>query len=354
MMKLVPTDDPHIRTAGTDGLHIYYNYEWFENKLTLDQIVFVLAHEVMHISNLHHLRQGARDAKKWNVAGDYAINQLLKDCNIFELLPDALIDDQYKDLASEQIYDRLPEPPEGWGDGQDPGGCGGFMAPQGKDGKPLSEAERNRMAAETKIAVQQAAEAAKMQGKLPGELARWVGEMANPVMDWREILRVFIDKTAKNNYDWSRPNRRFVGKGIYLPSLRSDELKPIVVAVDTSGSIGNHELQQFSAELNDILQSYPCEVQILYCDTRIAHEEKFTSDQYPVEMKAHGGGGTDFRPPFEWVADNMQSMACLIYLTDMYCNSFPEHPDYPVLWVSTSSPGNGSEPPFGELAHLVE
>ena len=125
--------------------------------------------------------------------------------------------------------------------------------PETSTGQPLSKAERQREEAKVAIAIQQAAQAAKAQGKLPGSLARLVDELVHPILDWREILRTFIDHTARNDYSWIHPNRRHIAGGIYLPSFRSNGLKPLVLAVDTSGSIGQSDLNQFQAELNDIL-----------------------------------------------------------------------------------------------------
>ena len=61
-----------------------------------------------------------------------------------------------------------------------------------------------------------------------------------------------------------------------------------------------------------------------------------------------GGGGTDFCPAFEWVAEQGLSPRCLIYLTDLCCESYPGEPDYQVLWVTDSQ----AEAPFGETLHI--
>lgn len=360
-MKL--REDREIKTACTDGTRIRYNPAFFD-PLTVDQIVFVLAHLVMHVAHFHPLRRNARNVGRFNKAGDYAINGILKEAGL-SLLPGALYNESFDNLAAEQIYDRLPNGSNGDDEGKvsekdldendDPGGCGGFEDAKNEYGQLLSKAERQRKEAETAVAIQQAAQAARAQGKLPRSLERLVNELVHPVLDWREMLRTFIDRNARNDYTWTQPNRRHVADGIYLPSFRSNGLKPLVLAVDTSGSIGQKELNQFQAELNDILQSYPSTINVVYCDSEISATHTITPDQYPVELKAAGCGTTDLRPPFDWAIDNVPDAGCIVYLTDLQGDSPEIDPGIPTLWVSTTKDGDLPacyQPKFGQIALL--
>ncbi len=357
-------EDLGTRTACTDGKEIRYN-PVFIDSLNVDQIVFVLAHLVMHVAHLHPLRRSSRNLGRFNKAGDYAINGILKEAGL-SMLPGALYDKKYDRLAAEQVYDDLPGSSREGEDSdkdqgregnryEDPGGCGGFEDAKNQQGKPLSKAERDQEEARVAIAIQQAAQAAKAQGKLPGSLARLVDELVHPILDWREMLRTFIDHTARNDYSWLHPNRRHIAGGIYLPSLRSDGLKPLVLAIDTSGSIEQSELNQFQAELNDILQSYPATVHVVYCDSQISATETVDPDQYPVELKAVGFGGTDLRPPFAWALKNVPEAGCIIYLTDLEGESPEADPGVPTLWISTTKDRDLQErykPKFGQIATL--
>jgi predicted metal-dependent peptidase len=357
-------EDIGTRTACTDGKEIRYNPVFIES-LNVDQVVFVLAHLVMHVAHLHPLRRSSRNLGRFNKAGDYAINGILKEAGL-SMLPGALYDKKYDRLAAEQVYDHLPgSTREGEDTGkdqgregnryEDPGGCGGFEDAKNQQGKPLSKVERDQEEARVAIAIQQAAQAAKAQGKLPGSLARLVDELVHPILDWREMLRTFIDHTARNDYSWLHPNRRHIAGGIYLPSLRSDGLKPLVLAIDTSGSIEQKELNQFQAELNDILQSYPATVHVVYCDSQISATETVDPDQYPVELKAVGFGGTDLRPPFVWALKNVPDAGCIIYLTDLEGESPETDPGVPTLWISTTKDRDLPErykPKFGQIATL--
>jgi predicted metal-dependent peptidase len=363
LLRLKLREDREVKTASTDGRQIRYNPD-FIGSLGIDQIVFVLAHLVMHVAHFHPLRRSARNLGRFNKAGDYAINSILKEAGL-SLLPGALYHKSFDNLAAEQIYDRLPSG-SGEGDGKhkkgdqeesddDPGGCGGFEDAKTDYGKPLSKAERQREEAEVTVAIQQAAQAARAQGKLPKSLERLVDELVHPVLDWREMLRTFIDHTARNDYTWTQPNRRHIADGLYLPSFRSKGLKPLVLAIDTSGSIGQRELNQFQAELNDILQNYPSTVNVVYCDSQISATHTVTPDQYPVELKAVGQGTTDLCPPFDWAVENVPDAGCIIYLTDLLGDSPEIDPGIPTLWVSTTKDRDlpaKYQPKFGQIAIL--
>jgi len=185
---------------------------------------------------------------------------------------------------------------------------------------------------------------------LPGALERIVEEMLEPVLDWRELLRRFVDTTAKNDYSWFPPNRRHIHNGLILPSLRSQELKNVTMAMDTSGSITDEDLKAFEAEVRAIIQDYRANTKVIYCDAKVQSVEEFDADM-PVELHPAGGGGTDFRPPFEHIEEAGEYPVCMIYQTDGWCDSFPEEPPYPVLWVLTRRNENFI-PPFGEVSNL--
>jgi len=357
-------EDRKTRTACTNGREVRYNPKFIDG-LTVDQVVFMFAHLVMHVAHHHPLRRSARNLGRFNKAGDYAVNAILKDAGL-SMIPGALYKKEYDQLATEQIYERLPgssgennDPPGSgnetcWED--DPGGCGGFEDATDEYGNPLSKSERQREEAKVTLALQRAAQAAKAQGKLPGSLERLVHDLINPIIDWRELLRTFIDDTARNDYSWLHPNRRHIADGIFLPSFRSKGMKPLVLAVDTSGSIGQEDLNQFQAELNDILLSFPATVHVVYCDSAISGTETVTPEEYPVQLRAAGFGGTDLRPPFEWAEKNAPDAGCIIYLTDLQGPGPDVDPGVPTLWISTTRERDLPEcyhPRFGGVAFLV-
>ena len=100
---------PDIGTMATDGRSVWFNPEWCERH-GVEKTMGVIAHEVLHVVNRHHLRRGERDAELWNVAADLLINRLLED-DKYVLPQDGLFDRdrRYAGLPTETIYARLLE-----------------------------------------------------------------------------------------------------------------------------------------------------------------------------------------------------------------------------------------------------
>jgi predicted metal-dependent peptidase len=222
----------------------------------------------------------------------------------------------------------------------DPGRCGGVRDPG--DGSPASKSQSE---AEWRVAVAQAHQVAKQRGNLPGGLARLVEEVLQPKVDWRDVLREFLSQHAKNDFSWSHPNRRLIHQGIYLPGLRSEELGEVVLAVDTSGSIGQKELSRFAAEAQGILESFDCSLVILYHDAEVLKVQRWRSGDGPLTLEPVGGGGTSHVCVFEHVERLPEQPVCVVCLTDIY-TCFPDVPPaIPTLWAVVGS--NTATPPFG-------
>lgn len=356
-LRLKPVADPTCKTMWTNGVHLGYNPAYVMS-MTPHEVQGTICHEVLHCANGHIWRRDARHPKKWNIACDYAIDPIVEDAGMVQ--KDKLINPAWKGKASEEIYTLLPDAPDGGGnqpsqgsgdqgdgtsDGNDPGE-GDYGPGAVRDGDRQTAAE---MESDWKVATIQAAQVAKAQGKLPASLELFIGEITRPKIDWKSELRRFIQQAARNDYSWKRPNPRYMASGLYLPSLHSEQMPAIVVAVDTSGSIGHAELNAFASEINGIAdEARPETIHVVYCDAKVAHVDKFEAGEQIV-INPKGGGGTDFAPVFEYVAEQGIEPACLIYLTDL-CGSFPRQaPDYPTLWVSTE---RDMEVPFGETLPL--
>ncbi len=336
--RLKPVETSEVPTAVVDGRNLFFNPKFIDT-LTDKQMIGLVAHEVMHPAMLHHTRMGSRNLGKWNAACDYAINHILIDSG-FELPPGGLLNDAYKNLSAEHIYTLLPDSFNDYGLG-----FGGVLAasPEKKDGAGSAAQEE----ADWKQALSSAITQARLAGKIPGHVARMVDELLTPILPWRELLRRFMTQKSNDDFSWARPNRRYIGNGLYLPNRYSEATGEIVVCIDTSGSIGQKELTEFGSEVVGIIKEVrPTKTHVLYCDAHVAHVDEFAPED-ELTFAAHGGGGTDFRPPFEWVKENGLKPQCFIYLTDGY-GPFPEEQGYPVLWAINNY---NVTPPFGE--HLV-
>jgi predicted metal-dependent peptidase len=399
-LKLSPGPVP---TMATDGRRILYNPA-FVGSLDPAELEGVLAHEVMHVALGHHCRRGERQRKTWNEAADYAINPILIG-NGFTLPSGVLLDPSFDNLSAEEIYAQLIQrpgkggtsgelsPPEGNPSGgssqqggnpspsvqspqpsgssnncpgqplppqndaasketslgeDHPGGFGEVLDATDEDGNPTSPAEKSRQEHEWAIAADQALRSAKMCGREPGNVARPLQESRQTRQDWRSILRDFVAATMPSDYRWTPPNRRHISRGLYLPSVDRSGLGRIAVAVDTSGSIGVRELEQFAGEISAIAdEAKPEAIHVVYCDAAVQSSQEFGPGE-PLELEPKGGGGTDFRPVFDWVAQNAINPVCLIYLTDLCCYSYPAPPEYPVLWVTNSR----RTAPLGETVRI--
>lgn len=350
--------------AATDGKSLMYNPEWIQT-LSMEETQGVLARGVLKAALGHCWRVGERDLNKWQTASDHAVDYTLTESG-FELLHQRM--SMYDDMAVEDIYAHLPESnkdqqgPQGQsGQGQsDPNGqpdpdAQGDPDQQGQDQEdqqqpgpcdviPIEDKKAGKeMEAKWRAAISQAKSAAR--GEVPGGMGRLIEEVMAPGLPWHVLLREFLEQTARNDFNWSRPSRRWLPLDIIMPSLVSDELSGIVVFDDTSGSITQEQINAHGAELSHILDSFDTEVRVVWIDSKVQGEQVFTRHDMPLNLQPKGGGGTDFRPGFKYVEEKQYNPRVCIFFTDLD-GDFPEiPPDYPVVWVA---PRNSREDaPFG-------
>ena len=277
-------------------------------------------------------------------------------------------DDGEKDDNSDELDDNKPDNDDDDDDndddddeleGEDPGNCGEVREYQGKDGTSASPSDIKEQEQDWKIATVQAATQANQYGNMPAGLGAEIQNIVEPKVDPRDLLQDFVARTAKNDFSWTPPNRKYIQQGLYMPSPKSEELGTVVQVLDTSISVSQVELDNFSAIVAATLEAYSFDAIVLYCDTKVYEPEYFTQADLPLKLKLQGRGGTDFIPPFNWIRKNDIDPVCLIYLTDLQCNSFPSpSPDYPVVWICTDPPsmhgpgGYWHTPPFGEVIFI--
>jgi len=342
LMKRKLIEDNTIPTAAVDQRgQIYYNKD-FVDKLSVDELVFLLCHEVGHVIGQHGLRRGTRNAKRWNIAGDAWINDMLKDAGVGQLISGCVDMPGSKDETVDVIYNKLPDDPDGDG----PGGTGSDIIERGS---PLTPEEADRIDAETRVEIAQAAQAAKAQGKMPGALAKIIADLIDPGTPWHEILERYMVSFTKGDYSWARPNRRFADYA-YLPSVgKSAQMGELVVQVDVSGSISPTELAHYNGHMQRIIeQCSPERVHVLYVDTDVCKHETFErSEEFALEF--YSGGGTDMEAGFTYLDKNGIDPEVFVCLTDGYTSFNPANaPTYPVVWCISSN----IEAPYGDNIHF--
>jgi predicted metal-dependent peptidase len=362
-LKLI--EKPEIGTAATDGRHLWYAPEFIE-RLNPKQTEFLLAHEVLHVAFEHMLRRGDRDPQAWNVACDYAINQILVDEGIGETPTgnDApLLDEQYRGLSSEQIFDQLSDYQKQLktldvhidldkGEIKVPNKDGGTTSvPIPK----MTDAEKNALKDEIKNSLLQSAKAAQASGagNVPKGLERLINDITSPKLDWRSMLRQTIRSQIKNNYTWMRPSRKMYSTNAVLPGLDVQNELDICVSIDTSGSISEKMLQDFLGEINGIAEEFDdYKIKIWCFDTEVHSPETFETwdGKEIVNYKPAGYGGTDIGVNWRWMQENDVKPQLLVCFTDGETWDQWGDADYcETLWVIHTN--DRVKPPFGQTVY---
>ncbi len=371
------------RTSATDAKSFYYNPSFIE-KLDNHQTKFVLIHEALHCALTHFARRGNRDKHKWDLACDFAINPLLVKEGFRPPL-DVPIFSKYESMIAEEIYPMIDdsidtEPmdqhlyddnPKDDADESDGGmredsldGQKDDTSSKGQDNKPsqgnsnsgdlaeqpspLTPDEMQELSSRWQKNLASSAQLAQQAGKLDGEFAKLVDFFLQPQLSWQSLLAQYMSTLARDDFSYARPSRRS-GNAI-LPSLRSSQID-ITVAIDTSGSITQEEINEFISEINAIKSNMRASITLIACDEKVNDNliwrfEAWDELQFPASLG--GGKGTNFNPVFDYIDKQDSPSSVLIYFTDAK-GKFPQfEPNYPVMWLV-----KGKEPiPWGSRIQL--
>lgn len=345
-----------LPTAATDGKQIRFHPDFFD-ALEDQKVCTVLCHEAAHCLLGHNWRApGGVDWDVWNQACDHAVNLMLREfaeqvtakrmADPFPMPDGVCCDPVYKGMAEERVYALLSQAkPPGDSGGTNQGQGQGQRVPFGEMDKPAGGLDK-KVKSDWENTLQQCVFGVKGRGTVPAGLARFVGELLNPTIPWWEMVRQWLREKVEDDWNWMRPNRYFDDSDFILPSLDSERVGPIVFATDSSGSIDTRVFDQTHAEKQACLDDLkPSKLVDIICDAKIQTVVEYRPGDSIVKQ-APGGGGTDFRPVFEYCDQLEVKPKCLVYLTDLD-GTFPElEPDYPVLWIAY---GGGHKAPFGEV-----
>ena len=339
-LRLKHSFSDDIPTAATNGLTIIYNPKFF-SELSAVERTGLLAHEVWHVAFNHLTRVGTRDKRTWNIAGDYVINYMLTQSG-FTIPKGGLLDPQYKDMATEEVYTLLDS------DNEDNPLPSDFDMDLLEAGTPKEQKEVNDRVTDIILQGQiQSKASGKDQGEIPDEIVRAIDELINPKLPWNQLLTRFLTAMVKDDYTWSRPNKRFFPHH-YLPSQYSPSIGAVTVAIDTSGSVSDEDLIEMLTEIEDIRNIYhPESLTIIDCDSKIHNVHKIDKYDNILDLEFNGGGGTDFQPVIDYC--NGQQPEVLIYFTDLYAEDITEQVDYTILWVCNSK---HEAPSIGETIYI--
>ena len=368
-MQLRLVEDYSLSTAAVDGVSLYYNPE-FVNQLDERQGEFLICHEVMHCCLKHFSRRQERQMSPWNAACDFVINLDLRDSG-FTLIHNVMIksnehpegklfkcciDDKYKNMTAEEIYDSFPKVKIDYyvnGDGSE-WNIGGILdAPNGRTGEEQAKHVWEK-AVRSAIAVMKA----HGIGNIPGILRHLIDELDRPKVSWKDLTWNFIDQSMAKEPSWARISRRSVAMGTLLPGVISDRLNHLVFAVDDSCSINDKMFKEMLSEIAGALdQGTADQLTVIYADTR-AHDvfHYVMGDLVKPEPLKGGGGGTAFSDTFKYISENIPDASCIIYLTDLEVYDFGDDPGIPTLWAvfthESQFPQLAEKVPFGVPIHV--
>ena len=364
-MRLICADE-WCPTAATDGRNFFYNTE-FVKKLSIKKLEFLFGHEILHCVFDHFGRVGSRDRQLSNIAQDFAVNQILVDERIGDKITEVKIcyDSKYRGMAWEEIYDDLWEKAEkipldqllkSLGDQLDEhlkeqeGPGSGSDEKDGKGGRPsISKEDLQKIKDEIKEAMIQSAAAAGA-GKVPAGIQRMIKDITEPKMDWRQLVRQEIQSIVRNDYSFTRPNRKSMHSGAILPGMKEATTIDVAIAMDMSGSIGTEDATTFLSEIKGIMDQYEDFKINLWCfDTEIYNHQEITHDNSHdlSDYEPQGGGGTDFEVNFQFMQDNDIRPKKFIMFTDGYpCGTWGPEDFCDTIFIVKGN--TSAEAPFGQ------
>jgi predicted metal-dependent peptidase len=368
-------------TLAVGGGKLYINPDYFINELTPMNRLSGIGHECGHEMFMHpekmrgYQKNGFDgepfDSMRYNMAGDYVINDMLKVMGVGELHRDWLWSAHihYED-GVDDVYRRLKPkepPPGGGGDQGDPndsscesGDGEGPASPAqqydilDKEGNVVDETpsmgapQDTHLAGEDsphteqdwKQAVASANAAAKAIGKGSSRMDKFVDDYIDTKRPWDKILRDLIVKQRgrdrRNNH---RINKRKLHQyKLVVPTKHSHKIGDVLIVDDVSGSVSQHETTLFKSAVTEIfLDCRPKSIRVLCVSSTIHSDDTFTSVSDFEQWQPTGSGGTDMEAGFRHVADDPHYKPHVaIVLTDGHTFTYAgNEPPYPVIWVST-------------------
>ena len=390
--------EDNVPTAYTDGVNKKYGRKFLESITSEAKVRGLILHENLHVALkqvVHGHAMFMENRKMANLAADFVVNDIITCIDgtvagtserLVELPDHAVYDPMFHDWSMREVYNYLKKnakcdgsgkgkgqggqgnnPPSGGNQPNDDDGDGNTVTVNGKT-YDISQSDehdfvgREATAEEAKEILDQIDKALREGGMLAGRMGakipRVISDLLEPKIDWREALREFVSSTTKGNdeFTWRRMNKRHMANDIYLPSVENESIGEIVVAIDTSGSIGGAEITEFATELVSICDlCQPEVVRVLWWDTEV-HGEQVFKDNYSniaTLLKPMGGGGTHVSCVSDYVNKNKIKAECVLVFTDGYVESNIDWKiTSPTLWMVTQRkdfvPPVGKKVMFGD------
>jgi len=332
-----------IEAFKCDGKKLEYSSDFLKNA-EVSELEFILANGAMHLSLAHENRKNSRSGWLWQMATDMAINDMLVE-NGLDCPAQAHYRVRFKGMYAEEIYaelkdDILRDDEELEYEAQSADDV------QKKEDEVEKEQLQEEMLKEELLAEEAISllESEFKKGEAPHHIERFFELKSDGKVDWREELKLALDRYFIDDYALIPPNKKFLSYGIYLPSTISNTFR-LVIAVDSSGSVDKELLSEFLSEVNFLMSLVKRhQIELIVCDEKIqSHQTFYSGESLNIDIK--GGSGTDFRAVFEFIKSEFDDVKLLLYFTDLE-GKFPlEEPNYMVKWISPKE----EKIPFGEI-----
>jgi len=382
-----------VATAYTDGVNKKYGRKFLESITSEPKVRGLILHENLHVALKQVVFGRAmflENPQLANMSADFVVNDIINCIDgvvastnerIVELPDGAVYDAMFHDWSMREVFNYLKKncqggggsgkgkPEKGQGQGSNPpsGGTqpsdddGDTVTVNGKTydisqsdehdftGSDMSPEQAKEILDEIDKALR---EGGMLAGRMGGKIPRVISELMEPKVDWREALREFVSSSTKGNdeFTWRRMNKRHMANDIYLPSVESETIGEIIVAIDTSGSIGSEQITEFATELVSICDlCQPEAVRVLWWDTEVHGEQVFKDNYSDIAklLKPLGGGGTHVSCVSDYLVKNKVKAECVLVFTDGYVESTINWKiTDPTLWMITQH--KGFEPPVGK------
>lgn len=304
VLQLQPQEVEWCSTAATDGRYFYYNHD-FVRSLSGPNLVFLTAHEVLHVVFEHIFRRGGRDKNLWGMAADYIVNHVLVKAGIGRMPKSGLYNPEYTDeYTVEELYALLEkntvtiEMPLDMHLDLSPSGQNNGSAKvliSGEDGPPsLTEEEIQEIRDTIRATLIQTAQQVD-PGNIPAGLQRLLNRLLEPKIDWRQMLDTTLRSTIKHDYTYSRLSRRYWSTGLVLPGQDMLDKVTAVAFIDGSGSTTQEMITDFLAECKGIMSTFrDFELTVGSFDVKVYNVKVYTPDNGDDidKYQFYGGGGT--------------------------------------------------------------
>jgi predicted metal-dependent peptidase len=395
LMGTTKVVDEGCPTAYTDGVNKVYGRAFLETIIPESKVRGLILHENLHVA-LKQVAFGSgmfkEHRKMANLAADFVVNDIIeniKGCvtgtqeRIVELPDGAVYDPMFHNWSMREVFNYLkkhakpkpkPQPQKGNEQCNDPQ-SGGKQDKDDGDGDEWESVEVNgkeydlsnsdehdfgrelthEEVKEINDTIDRALrEGGMLAGRMGAKIPRSISDLLEPKIDWREALRDFVTSSikGKDEFTWRKLNKRHLANDILSPSVENETIGEVIVAIDTSGSIGSDEITEFATELVSICDiAQPERVRVLWWDTQVHGEQVFNQAEYQniaSLLKPLGGGGTTVGCVNDYINKERLTAECVLVFTDGYLeHDIQWNISSPTMWMITRN--KNFEPPVGKM-----